>query len=101
MIFDFDCRKHVMLQSIKIDVELFSADDVYSRDEIVMGRADSAQNKIYVRADMPTQAREETLIHEVVEHINNRYDLRLNHTTICTLANGVYAFIIDNIEETK
>lgn len=55
-----------------------------------------ADQHIAVREDMPEEQRQITLLHEVIEAINEMCDLRLNHTQISTLAVILWGVILEN-----
>lgn len=61
-----------------------------------LGAADLTPNKLYINSTLPTQQQESTLLHEVLEYINDSCDLGLTHIQIATLETMLYQVLKDN-----
>lgn len=70
--------------------------DNLCRDNSCIGMSCGNNQQIVIDGSIPKENQESTLIHEVLEQINYRYELDLEHRTITTLETALYAFIKDN-----
>lgn len=69
--------------------------------ELVDSLADSgsttfATQRILINSNQNNDRQKTALLHEVIETLNELYDLNLNHQTIQTLEAGLYQVIKDN-----
>lgn len=53
-------------------------------------------NKIWIDISAPQDIQEETLFHEILEAINIKNDLELNHNQISTISEDFYQVLKDN-----
>lgn len=53
-------------------------------------------NEIVLSDEVPDSSRNETLIHEILEVLNNRLQLEIPHNTITVLSEGLYQTLRDN-----
>jgi len=70
--------------------------DDLARDADAQGR--SCGNALWIEVDsnLPKQNQESTIIHEILEQINYRYNIGLEHHQICLLETSIYQVIKDN-----
>lgn len=54
------------------------------------------KNEIHISPYMAKSGAEEALLHEVIEGINTRFQLKLNHPQITTLSESLYQVLKDN-----
>ena len=54
------------------------------------------QLKIWIDREMVQQQQEETLLHEIIEAINDHNDLKLEHNQISGISNNIYQVLKDN-----
>lgn len=57
---------------------------------------DLSSNTIMVSVDQPDSRVMEALIHEIIEDINYRYELDLDHPTIMVFSESLYQIFSDN-----
>ena len=60
------------------------------------GKSNSYTNQIYVCGSLPESAQSEVLIHEIIEAINYRLELNLEHPAICALGEVLNQVLQDN-----
>jgi len=60
------------------------------------GLYDGRSQEITIGADCNRQVQNSTLIHEIIECINNELELNLEHPQLSALATGIYQVIKDN-----
>ena len=85
-------------------MRLFTDLKVSSRDytvEYIKGLADSGSTdtvlqKVLIKDELSNDNKFSTTIHEVLEIINDQYDLQLSHQTIQTLEVALFGFLKDN-----
>lgn len=77
------------------DCEMFSD---LTRDSGALGC--SCGNALRIRIDnsIPRENQESVLLHEIIEQINYRYELGLEHKQITTLETALYQVMVDNPE---
>jgi hypothetical protein len=61
-----------------------------------MGETDPVNNLIWIKASMPEDQRQATLLHEIIEYINEDLELKLKHHQISGLATALHAVASDN-----
>ncbi len=61
-----------------------------------LGGSHIVPNKIYINSAACRSQQEATLIHEILEHINDSCDLQLTHGQIATLETMLYQVLVDN-----
>lgn len=54
------------------------------------------KNIIWIDSELPKAQQEATLIHEILEVLNQYFELNLEHNKISTLENGLYQALNDN-----
>jgi hypothetical protein len=67
-----------------------------ARDSNSLGSSCANSCEILIDSTAPKQNQESTLIHEIIEQINYRYELNLEHNKITTLETALYQVIKDN-----
>lgn len=78
--------------TITIDFECkFIDDEVYK-----LGSFDIVKHVIEIRKGLEKSRAESTLLHELIEWLNNDLELGIEHKSITTLAEGLYQIIADN-----
>lgn len=60
------------------------------------GEFSSMEQKISIDASLPQSKKEETLLHEIMEALNNCYELELEHEKITILGFALYQVLKDN-----
>jgi hypothetical protein len=85
-------------KEVKIGGHIYSCGlkENLSRDESRHGQSCGNALEIEIDASIPHENKESALIHEVLEQINYRYELRLEHSKITILETALYALIKDN-----
>jgi len=73
-------------------VEIVSNEWAYNR----MGSSHIIPNKIYVNSSICKSQQESTLLHEILEFINDSCSLQLSHLQISVLENMLYQVFVDN-----
>lgn len=71
------------------------------RDHSASGRSCGNSLEIEIEETLPQQNKESTLIHEILEQINYRYELDLPHEKISILETALYQVIRDNPDIVK
>ena len=72
-------------------------DDTYKEHgDTHAGTTIPAYTKIFISTIASKSVQEETLIHEIIEFINNGNDLQLSHQSISTLGECLYQVLKDN-----
>ena len=51
---------------------------------------------IWISSELTQEQKETALIHEIIEAINEMFDLELDHTKICIIENTLYQVLKDN-----
>jgi len=86
--------------NIKIGGQIFKVIFVNDlRDETgkrVNGTIMTDQCSIYIATDVTKQKQHSILIHEVLHGIHTHYDVEGTEHIVAKIANGIYAFIVDN-----
>lgn len=62
----------------------------------LLGSSHIVPNKIYINSASCQSQQEATLLHEILEHINDVCDLQLAHSQISTLETMLYQVLVDN-----
>jgi|GEM_PF-1466783 len=60
------------------------------------GKSYSYSQKIWIDTSAHPEQQEETLLHEIIEMLNDTYDMDLDHQDISTISAGLYQIIKDN-----
>lgn len=60
------------------------------------GRCNSYTNEIYICGKLPESAQHEVLMHEIIEALNYRLELDLEHHKICALGEVLTQVLLDN-----
>ena len=60
------------------------------------GSYDGETNVLRIRSDVPLSVQESTLLHEILEAINEQMELKLDHRQICALEIGLYSTLKEN-----
>ena len=76
-------------------------DGLVGRERLNLAEYHPGTGRIVLDDMLSAQQQGESLVHELVEAINNKLDLELSHPTICGLAQGVYAFMRENGEAVR
>lgn len=61
-----------------------------------LGLCQFAKQQIILEKKQCQEQKEATLIHEILEAINNQLELELPHKTICSLETGIYQVLKEN-----
>lgn len=69
-----------------------------ARDDDALGRSCGNALRIEIDDSISHENKESTLLHEILEQINYRYGLRLEHNQIKILETALYQIIKDNPE---
>lgn len=86
------------LNILGTDYAIFEISPV-SRDECLLGKIDYLQNVIYLEGNLSKDAKNQTLMHEIIHAICGQlgfYDLNEDETTIQGLATGIYQVLKQN-----
>lgn len=75
-----------------------SNDKNLSRDYNANGMSCANDLTIQIDNSLPQQNQESTLLHEIIEQINYRYEFGLEHNKITILETALYQVIQDNKE---
>jgi hypothetical protein len=67
-----------------------------ARDSGSLGSSCGNACEIVIDSTVPKQNQESTLLHEIIEQINFRYELNLEHKQITVLESAIYQVIKDN-----
>lgn len=67
-----------------------------TRDKNALGYSSGNALEIHIDSTIPQQNQETTLLHEILEQINYRYELGLEHQQITILESALYQVIQDN-----
>jgi len=89
------------IRILGIDYEVKQQEGVDLEDNPCCGLAKSAEGLIIIEKDMLWEAKIGTLIHEIIEVLNYRLELRLKHHQISTLDAGLTQILFDNKEMFK
>ena len=79
---------------IKVGGLVFRVKDVSGLADY--GSTDFDRQIILIKKELTDDNKESTLYHEIVEIINNTYDLNLSHQTIQTIEASIFQIIKDN-----
>lgn len=60
------------------------------------GRCNNYTNQIHICSKLPESAQHEVLIHEIIEALNYRLELDLEHHKICALGEVLNQILLDN-----
>lgn len=60
------------------------------------GKCNNYNNTIYIAGELPDSAQRDVLLHEIIEAINYRLELKLEHHQICALGEVLNQVISDN-----
>ncbi len=60
------------------------------------GSANAYYQKIWIDGAQPFEGMKSTLLHEIIEAINDHFTLDLKHPVICTLETALYQVLKDN-----
>jgi hypothetical protein len=63
------------------------------------GLCDALNCKIYINISLPDQKREKTLIHEIIEAVDQECCLELDHTKIQSITNAIFSLGLINVKE--
>lgn len=88
---------------VKIGSHIYTCgySDNLTRDSDALGQSCGNALEIRVDAAIPRSNQESAFLHEVLEQINYRYELRLEHRTITVLETSLYQVMRDNPEAVK
>lgn len=64
--------------------------------ETLYGSNDSMYLTIYINKNLPTQEKEETLLHEILHHISNSMEIGLNEKQVSRLSACLYSVFREN-----
>jgi len=67
-----------------------------SRDEGALAHSCGNALEIEIDSTIPEQNQESALLHEIIEQINYRYELKLRHSQITTLETALYQVLRDH-----
>jgi len=91
--------------NIKIGGQIFKVNFINDlRDETgkrVNGTIKTDQCTIDIATDVTKQKQHSILIHEVLHGIHTHYDVEGTEHIVAKIANGIYAFIVDNADFIK
>jgi Zn-dependent peptidase ImmA (M78 family) len=77
-------------------VELDIDDSLIVGGDACYGKIDYVSSIIYLNsANTPSQSKS-TLLHEVIHGVEDMYGVELSEEQVTTVANGLYAFMLDN-----
>lgn len=79
---------------IKIGGQLYKVKE--TEGMIDSGNTDTKMNIILIKKEMIDIQKQSTLLHEILEAINENNDLQLPHQSIQTLENCLYEVLTDN-----
>jgi hypothetical protein len=87
-------------EKIKIGGIIYNCNmsNTLTRDSAVLGTSCGNACEIVIDSTTQKQNQETTLLHEIIEQINFRYELKLEHNQITTLESALYQVIKDNPE---
>lgn len=90
-------------KKVKIGSHIYECkyDDKLSRDSNRMGNSCGNSLEMTIDPTLPRQNQESTLLHEILEQIDYRYELNLEHDKITVLETALYQVIKDNPEVMK
>ncbi|SHH54639.1 hypothetical protein SAMN02745135_01154 [Caloranaerobacter azorensis DSM 13643] len=71
-------------------------DDKLSRDTSANGMSCGNSLEIIIDSSLPEENQESVLLHEILEQINFRYELNLEHEKITILESALYQVLKDN-----
>ena len=85
-------------ETVKIGGHIYNCEigPALARDCDAMGRSCGNALEIEIDGSIPNQNRESVLLHEILEQISYRYELRLEHREVTTLETALYQVIKDN-----
>ena len=81
-------------KTIKVSGQTYSIDIIDSLADC--GSTTFNTQKILINGNQNDSRKQTALVHEVLEILNETYDLNLPHQTIQTLEAGIYQIIVDN-----
>lgn len=83
---------------IKIGGYIYSvkSSDTLARDSDALGSSCGNALEITIDTTIPKQNQESALLHEIIEQINYRYELKLTHNQISILESAIYQVLQDN-----
>lgn len=83
---------------IKIGGHIYKCklDSKLARDHDANGMSCGNDLEIVIDSTLPVQNQESTLLHEILEQINYRYELGLSHDKITILETALYQVLKDN-----
>lgn len=67
-------------------------------DETNIGETDFLSNTLFINPDKTEQEKKEALIHEILENINYRMELKLSHEKITQLGMAILCIVEENSE---
>jgi predicted heme/steroid binding protein len=73
-----------------------STDNALGRDRNRLGESSGNDLTIAIDSSIPRQNKESVILHEVLEQINYRYELCLDHEKITVLETALYQVMKDN-----
>ncbi len=86
--------KQIKIGGKLVNVMLVSGEEHFPDDE--SGMSFLKQNIIKIDNQMNIDEQSSTLLHEIIEFINEMYELKLNHKTITCLETSLYQVLHDN-----
>lgn len=84
-------KLNILGKTFKVSVQ-----EIGSDQEEVSGLCRPAMQEILINERLPQEAQETTLIHEIIEAINEFMELKLKHPQITSLETGIYQVLKDN-----
>ncbi|MBT8491121.1 MAG: hypothetical protein KJN62_08725 [Deltaproteobacteria bacterium] len=84
---------NIKIQGIPFEINYIESN---LRDDERMGRVDCKLCKINICEEMPEEMKFSTLIHEIVEAINDLNELGMKHNVISSLSMSLSEVLLDN-----
>jgi hypothetical protein len=84
---------NIIIQGIPYQINYI---DPNTRADENMGRCDIKLGLINIQNNMPPKIKFSTLIHEIIEAINDMNELGMKHNLISTLSSNIAQVLIDN-----
>jgi len=99
ILYHIEVIERMPLKSVKIlghEYKINILDKYIAQSGGNTGQCNNYLNEINIAGDLPQSGKNEVLLHEVLEAINYRLELRLEHHKLCVLGEVLHQVLSDN-----
>jgi len=91
----FDLSRDKIIKILSKEIKVIVKDNFNQADDR-MGSNTCKYNEIIISKQMPYDAKAETLLHEILEHIVHANDMEIKHEYISFISNCLYCILKEN-----